>query len=70
MREQHWLEAFLYAVDILAIVLACVYGALTNDGAAQDGSMRLALELGLGALLIVSVVGAALVVSMGVARER
>jgi hypothetical protein len=65
MRRQHWLEAFLYAVDILAILLACVYGALTHDGAVQDGSVRLALELGLGALLGASVLGAALVIIGG-----
>jgi len=65
MRQQHWLEAFLYAVDILAILLACVYGALTHDGAVQDGSVRLALELGLGALLGASVLGAALVIIGG-----
>ncbi|KOO26862.1 map3k delta-1 protein kinase [Chrysochromulina tobinii] len=70
MRQQHWLEAFLLAVDILAIVLACVYGALTNDGTVQDGFGRLALELGLGALLIVSVVGAALLILFEYAYER
>ena len=70
MRRQHGLEAFLYAVDISAIVLACVYGALTHDGVVQDGFGRLALELGLGALLIVSVVGAALVVGLDIMRER
>jgi hypothetical protein len=69
-RLQHWLEAFLYAVDILAIILACVYGALTQDGAVQDGSMRLAFELGLGALLGASVLGAALVVYVAWRRER
>jgi hypothetical protein len=70
MRQQHWLEAFLYAVDILAIVGACVYGALTHDGAVQDGPVRLALELGLGALLGASVLVAALVVGVDIARER
>jgi hypothetical protein len=70
MRRQHWLEAFLYAVDILAIVGACVYGALTHDGAVQDGPMRLALELALGALLGASVLVAVLVVGVGIARER
>ena len=70
MRQQHWLEAFLYAVDILAIVGACVYGALTHDGAVQDGPMRLALELGLGALLGASVLVAVLVVGVGIASER
>eukprot|EP00900_Chrysochromulina_parva_P015562 jgi/Chrpa1/24006/Chrysochromulina_OHIO_Genome00024661-RA len=70
MRRQHWLEAFLHTVDILAIVLACVYGALTNDGTVQDGFGRLALELGLGALLIVSVVGAALLILIDYAFER
>ncbi|KOO53741.1 ctr1-like protein kinase, partial [Chrysochromulina tobinii] len=58
-RQQHLLEVFLYAVDIMAIILAVVYGALTNDGTVQDGFGRLALELVLGALLILSVVGAA-----------
>jgi hypothetical protein len=33
MRRQHRLEVFLYVVDILVIFLACLYGALTNDGA-------------------------------------
>jgi hypothetical protein len=49
-----------------------LYGALTNDGAVlvDDASGRLALELGLGALLIVSVVGAVLVVVRDVVRER
>ena len=70
MRQQHWLEAFLYAVDILAIVGACVYGALTHDGAVQDGPMRLALELGLGALLGASMLVAVLVVGVDIARER
>ena len=70
MRQQHWLETFLYAVDILAIVGACVYGALTHDGTVQDGSMRLAFELGLGALLGASVLGAVLVVGFDMARER
>jgi hypothetical protein len=70
-RGQHWLETFLYAVDILAIVLACVYGALTNDdGTVQDGLMRRALELGLGALLGASVLFAALVVGLDIMRER
>jgi hypothetical protein len=70
MRRQHRLEDVLYAVDILAILLACVYGALTHDGAVQDGPMRLALELGLGALLGASVLVAALVVGVDIARER
>jgi hypothetical protein len=70
MRLQHRLEAFLYAVDILAIILACVYGALTHEGAVQDGSVRLAFEGGLGALLGASVLGAALVVYVGWRRER
>jgi hypothetical protein len=70
-RGQHWLETGLYAVDILAIVLACVYGALTNDdGTVQDGLMRRALELGLGALLGASVLFAALVVTRDYVRER
>jgi len=70
MRRQHWLEAFLYTVDILVIVVACLYGALTHDAAAQDGTMRLAFELGLGALLGASVLVAMLVVGRGIARER
>ncbi|KOO30598.1 hypothetical protein Ctob_007908, partial [Chrysochromulina tobinii] len=70
MRLQHRLEAFLYTVDILAIILACVYGTLTHDGAVQDGSVRLAFEGGLGALLGASVLGAALVVYVGWRRER
>jgi hypothetical protein len=47
-----------------------VYGALTHDGTVQDGSMRLAFELGLGALLGTSVLGAVLVVGFDMARER
>jgi hypothetical protein len=72
MHRQHRLEVFLYVVDILVIFLACLYGALTNDGAVlvDDASGRLALELGLGALLIVSVVGAVLVVVRDVVLER
>jgi hypothetical protein len=70
MPRHYWLEALLYAVDISAIVLACLYGAHTNDGAVQDGFGRLALELILGALLIVSVVGAAMRVFWDVTQER
>ena len=70
MRRQHWLEAFLYTVDILAIVVACVYGALTHVGTVQGGSMRLTFELALGALLGASVLIAVLVVGRGIARER
>ena len=69
MRRQHGLEAFLYAVDILSIVGTCVYGALTHDDAVQEGPMRLALELGLGALLGTSVLVAALGVLVDIARE-
>jgi hypothetical protein len=70
-RGQHWLETGLYVVDILAIVLACVYGALTNDdGIVQNGFMPWALELGLGALLGASVLFAALVVVSDIALER
>ena len=70
MRRQHWLEGFLYAVDILSIVGACVYGALTRDGAAQDASSQLALELILGALLGASVLGTAVYIGFEVVRER
>jgi hypothetical protein len=70
MRQQHWLETCLYAVDVLAIVFACVYGGLTHDGAVQGGSMRLALELGLGALLGVSVLVAVVFVGVDIALER
>jgi len=70
MRQQHWLETFLYAVDILVIVGACVYGALTHYSAVQDGFMRRALELGLGALLGASVLVAALVIGIDILLER
>jgi hypothetical protein len=70
MRQQQSLETGLYAVDISAILLACLYGALTKDGAVQDGLMRWALELALGVLLGASVLGAALVVVSNIALER
>ena len=69
-RVQHWLEAFLYAIDIIAIVGACVYGALTSDGQVQDAPGRVALEISLCALLIASVVVTLLVVIHNIARER
>ena len=67
--RQHRLEAFLYAVDILSIIGACMYGTLTHDDAVQEGPMWLALELGLGALLGASVLVAALGVLVDIARE-
>ena len=57
-------------VDILSIIGACMYGTLTHDDAVQEGPMRLALELGLGALLGASALVAALGVLFDIARER
>ena len=70
MRRQHLLDTVLYAVDILAVVGACVYGALTNDGAAQDGSGRLVLELCLGLLLGLSVLFGLLFIVFEIASEQ
>ena len=56
-------------VDILSIIGTCMYGTLTHDDAAQEGPMRLALELGLGALLGASVLVAALGFPIDIARE-
>lgn len=70
LREQHWLEVGLYAVDIIAIFGACVYGALTYDGQVQEAPGRAGLEIGLGALLVLSAVVAILLIARGVANER
>ena len=70
LRVQQRLESFLFAVDVLAVVFACLYGYLTGDGQREEASGRQELEIGLGALLILSVVVAIFFVMRGMARER
>ncbi|KOO24705.1 hypothetical protein Ctob_008939, partial [Chrysochromulina tobinii] len=71
MRQQHWLETFLYAVDILVIILAAyVYSPVQDSGTVQDRSMRLVFEQGLGALLGASVLVAVLVAGFNMECER
>ena len=67
---QQYLESFLFFVDILAMIGACVYGALTRDGEVQGADGRLQLELALGGLLCASVLIAIIVILHDINYER
>ena len=70
LRDQHWLEVFFFAIDIIAVIAACAYGALTQDGTDQDATGRVTMEFALASLLCTSVLIALLIIGFGVARER
>ena len=70
LRRQHYLEAGLYLIDMIAIAAACVYGVLTDDGRIQDAPGRATLEVFLGALMATSVIVAVIIIAWDVARDQ
>ena len=70
MRGQHYLEALLLVIDIVAVATACVYGVLTSDGQIEDVVGRAALEIGLGVMVIGSVAGGLAKVMLDVLHEQ